>query len=816
MKIKCVRCGTKSRMALCSECLPADVVTPSLPASSFRKSLPTRPELKSGLADGIDEVKQLLTQALTWVKKDFKRYAVYKNWNIAFNKAGWIALAKDTAFAVLPLIIFGFVFAKLVINQFSNSGDLPSGALSQAAAFWILNFALGIGITVSADASLGLLSGSAGGTARLLASGLTVLLTYLLIRKSRARAAEGSFTLNPQSEIAGTAAVLSTISFALTSISANTISGGADFGRASGSGSISVTVDFYSLFIGPLIISAISVLLGSYAVKSKKKFSDSLNQSFAFLLGATAVVTVVVVLAALWKREISIIFLYLAVAPTVVLAALVLASGVPIVNTGGDTFSLLYSSNGNPINITNPSFSLILYFGLLLITLLLIGTVMGFRVDPRTFTARHSTRIILTITGIVLFLNVFFMFYTFGSASAVFDLASNSDSMAIFANPLLLIPVSLIWGAVYIFGARYLTPFAAEMSPSLVTKVIPKLRISISEYYLHTPEAGEELTPLQKQTKTMQAAKAKSIAKKGVLVVIAFFIITGPVDDFIANRLSSPTSTVSGFFDSLRSNNAAKALSHVSISNDEISKVLLTDEVLSNYLHKPKVSSIDITEKGTDYATAEIEYTLNGLSLTTELYLVRDSENKLYRLFPVWKITQQVLKQVDTYSYDGKSVTFGGAAVPAETYSLLLFPGVVTYNYEDPIYTKTLEYTLPLDPYVGNSYEIRDSTYKADATIYIEELARKSINECNNMTENPERICPYYQAVRDTTLKSVENFTVTYLREDTSGHSFTLEFDFEANYTDPLTGDIQKTNFRFNRTAYLDREDGFKTIYWNY
>ena len=99
---------------------------------------------------------------------------------------------------------------------------------------------------------------------------------------------------------------------------------------------------------------------------------------------------------------------------------------------------------------------------------------------------------------------------------------------------------------------------------------------------------------------------------------------------------------------------------------------------------------------------------------------------------------------------------------------------------------------------------------------YIEELARKSINECNNMTENPERICPYYQAVRDTTLKSVENFTVTYLREDTSGHSFTLEFDFEANYTDASTGDIQETNYRFNRTAYLDREDGFKTIYWNY
>jgi hypothetical protein len=816
MKIKCVRCGAKSTMALCPACLPADVAAQSVPASSFRKSLPARSELKGGIADAADESKQLFTQARTWSKGNFKRYAKFKNWNIAFEKSGLIALAKDTALAVLPLIVIGFISAKLLLSQVSTSDYLPSGALAQAAAFWILNFALGIGITLSGDASVSIFSVSAGGTARLLASGLTILITYLLIRKSRARATAGSFTLNAQSEIVGTAAVLSTISFALTSLTANAVSGGADVGGLPVSGSLSVTVDFYSLFIGPLIISAISVLLGSYAVKSQKKISDALNQSVAFLLGATAVVSVVVILVALKEREITFIPLYLAIAPTVVLAVLVGASGVPLINIGGDSISLSSSSSGTPIDITHPTLSLVLYFGLLLLGLMLIGIVMGFRVDPRTFTARSSTRIILTITGLVLFLNFFFMFYAFGSASAVFGAASGSDSMAVFAHPLYLIPASLMWGAVYVFGARYLTPWAAEIAPSLVSKVIPKLRISISDYYLQTPVAAEELTPLQKQTKTMQVAKAKSLTKKVVLVVAAFFIITGPANNFVANKLSSPTSAVSGFFDSLQSSNAASALSHINISNDEISQVLLTDQVLSNYLHKPKVTAIEVLESDGNYATVEVAYTLNGLSRTATLNIVKDSENKLYKLFPVWKISQEVLREVETYSYDGKSVTISGASVPTETSKILLFPGVVGYNYEDPIYTKNFDITLPVESYMQSIFELRDASYKTDAESYIEKLARRSITECNSMTENPQSTCPYYQEVRTTTLQSVENFTVTNIRESNSGHVFTLDFDFVSNYTNPSTGVIQKTKYHFNRTTYLDKQDSFQTIVWGY
>ena len=795
-------------MALCPACLPADATAQTVATTSVVDTLPTLSEVKGGVIVAIDETKQLISKGLTWLKANSKRLSQYKNWNIAFDKTGFLALAKDTAVAVLPLIILGFVSAKILLGRIEILDGLASGELAKAAAFWALNFALGIGITVSGTASVSIFSASAGGTARLIASGLTILLTYLLIRKSRARAAEGKFTLNAQTEIVGTAAVLSFISFALTSLTAKAFGGGSDVRGISVSGSISVFVDFYSLFIGPLIISTIAVLLGSYAVKKQKKISDSLNQSVAFLLGATAVVSVVVILAALKEREFSIIPAYLALAPTVVLGVLIGASGVPIINTASDNPVLLMNSD-----LTHPTLSLFLYLGLLLIALLLIGTVMGFRIDPRTYTARNSTRIVLSITGIVLFLNFFFMFYAFGDASAVFDLASSSESIAIFANPLFLIPASLMWGAVYVFGARYLTPIAAEMVPSLVSKVIPKLRISISEYYLQTPVAAQELTPLQKQTKTMQVAKAKSFAKKGVLIVAAFFIITGPANDFVANKLSSPTSAVNGFFNSLTANNAGAALSHVNIT-EEMSTALLTDEVLAAYLHKPKVTSIEVMDSSQDYANVRVAYTLNGVNETADLSLVRDSENKRYKIFPVWKISGDILRGVYTKNFDGLTIKFGNVVVPKDSLTTYLFPGIVRTSSEDPIYTTTNEVILPANPYDDIRYESDEATLNSGALAYIEELARTSISECNGLSENPWNECPIYQDVTTRILKTVENFTVTNIQAINSGYSFTLTFDGTITDTNPSTGVSKNRPYNYIATCYLSSEDGFRAIYW--
>ena len=806
-------------MALCPECLPPDLNT-AQSTTAIKDSLPSLSDVKGGVVVAVGETKHMISQARTWLQANTKTLTQYKNWNITFDKAGSLGLAKDTALAILPLLILGFISAKILLGRLPFSGSMPSGEITKAAAFWALNFALGIGITLTGSASASFVSASAGGTARIIASGLTILLTYLLIRKSRARAAQPNFTMNPQTEIVGTAALLSIFSFVLTSLTAKAFTSSADVQGFSVSGSVSVSVDFYTLLVGPLIISTIAVMLGSHAVKSQKKISDSLNQAVAFLLGATAVVTVAVVLLALKERQLTFIPMFLVIAPTVVLVMLVAASGVPLINTANNnSFSLLTANDGTPIDITHPTLSLALYFGLLLLALLLIGTVMGYRVDPRTYTARSSYRIILMITGITFFLNFFLMFYAFGSASAAFGLANTSKSIAVFAHPLYLIPASILWGVVYVFGSRYLTPIAAEMYPSLVTKVIPKLRIAISDYYLQTPEAREELTPLQKQTKTMQAAKAKSIAKKLALVVIAFFIITGPANHAIANKLSSPTSAVNGFFDSLQSNDAAGALGHISIPDSESSKELLTDKVLTNYIHKPKVTSVEILEAGSDYANAQVKYTLNGEQYSTEISLIKDTDNKLFKIFPVWKISQDILRQMTTYSYDGATVTYGNVAVPAETSSVFLFPGVVRYQYEDPIYTKEIDYSLLLSPYDAINYETRNAALKADAETYIAKRVRAIITDCNANGENSTYSCPsfqdgWYRTINNQNLKTVEHLQIINIQESNSGYSFSLYFDGQMSYPDSVTGATINTKYTYNATTYLNYEGSFMAITW--
>jgi hypothetical protein len=77
-----------------------------------------------------------------------------------------------------------------------------------------------------------------------------------------------------------------------------------------------------------------------------KKISDSRNQAGAFLVGATAVAAVVAVLIALKDRDLGLIPIFLVVAPTAVLAGLVAASGVPLINTFSDKqVSLLRASD---------------------------------------------------------------------------------------------------------------------------------------------------------------------------------------------------------------------------------------------------------------------------------------------------------------------------------------------------------------------------------------------------------------------------------------------------------------------------------------
>ena len=821
MKIKCVRCGAKSKMALCSECLPPDVNVTQKQISA-RQALPTLADVKSGLREALDESKELITQARTWVKNDMKTYTNTKNWNIKFDKTGSLRLAKDTAIAILPLIIIGFIAAKILLAKIPFSGTLPAGEISKAAALWILNLAMGVGISLSASASAGFVSASGGGTVRIIASGLTLLLAYLLIRKSRARAAEGTFTLNPQTEILGTAAFLSVASFLLTALTGNSFSKGLDINDIPINGSISISVDFYSLFIGPLIISAIVVLLGSYAVNNQKKISEILSQTLAFFLGATALVALVVLVVAIKDRQFSYIPIFLATGPTLMLVTLVGGSGVPLLNTAGDkVITLMRSSNGTPVDISHPNLTLALYLVIVLAAIALVGAIAGFRVDPRIYTVRTATRIILSITGVTLFLNFFLMFYAFGSGSAAFGLASGSQSIAVFAHPLYLIPASLLWGLVYLVGARHLTPLLAERVPFVAEQVLPRLRITMSGYYQGSIASLEDLSPLEKQTRAMQAEKLKAIAKKVALVAVAIFIVLGPANNAISQRLSSPQSAVEGFYSAIAANDAGAALSKVSLPPSEAYEGLLTDKALQAYSEKPVVKSIEILpmQKGSPFATAQVKYTLDGLEYVGEVALVKDTAHKLFGIFPVWKVGPYSLQQISTNAMTDNSTQFSGISIPKGTTELLLFPGVITYKYEDEFYKNEGSYEIPID----SNHSIRFTTdtdgFKDGATVAVEKLVRASIAACNENYTREKFECPgFYQGgtpIQTYSLDTVLNLTVSALsRNEIGEYAFRIAFNGNLRYREYDSGPLKTDSYNVYSISYLVPEDGYRGVQW--
>jgi hypothetical protein len=312
----------------------------------------------------------------------------------------------------------------------------------------------------------------------------------------------------------------------------------------------------------------------------------------------------------------------------------------------------------------------------------------------------------------------------------------------------------------------------------------------------------------------MQAAKAKSIALKGAIVVAALFIITGPANHAIANKLSSPTSAVNGFFDALTANDAAAALSNVNITDFEASKGLLTDEVLKNYLHKPKVTSVEITQSDADYASATVEYSLNGELLTADLSLAKDSEHKLYKIFPVWKISQAVLKRVDIAAIDGKKIKFSNVDLPTDSSIGYVFPGIALKTYVDPIKSKVDELRIPAEPYQDITYKDGQLISMPGAEAYIEKIARANIIECNGMSENLVNECPLPQDVNTRKLDTVEHFTVTEISWTYSGYSFRLTFDGTMSVSDPSTGSSKSIPYTYDSTCYLRALDGYGAIYW--
>ncbi len=824
MKIKCVRCGVKSSMALCPDCqVPHGGVVSS---KSFESNLPSISDLKGGLTEVIDETKVLIAQGRQWIKGDMKRYTTVKNWNIAFDKGGALTLAKDTVLAILPLIIAGFIAAKIFISMvdFPSALPIPAGTISKAVGLWILNLAMGVGVSVTGSATVLGVGASAGGTVRVIASGLTLILIFLLVRKSRSRAREGNFTLNPQSEILGTSAVLALVAFFLTSLTGNDIVKTVDVNGLSLTAGGSVSVDIYSLLYGPLIISTIAVLLGSYSVKNQKKISETMDHTVSFFMGTIGFAAIAALFFLIKERDLLIIPAFIVAAPTAVLVALVAASGVPLINSDkSGNLNLLQDSTGNPVDLLHPSPSLGIYVVGVILTLILIGGVMGFRMDPRSFTARSSWRVALAIVGATTVLNFFLMFYAFGDAGSAFG-DIGSKSMAVLAHPLYLIPASLIWAGAFISGARYLTPFLAEYAPTLASTYLPKVRLNLSEYYKAVTLFNiENLSPLEKQTKAMKVAIVKGYSKKVGLVAAAIFIVLGPANNTIAQRLSSPESAVENFYSAMAGNDAGGALSHVSFDRTMAYDGLLTDAVLKGYESKPTLVSIEIEpmEKSSMYADARIKYSLDGDQRSVVVPLVRDTTNKLYKIFPVWKVGSDALRVISTSAMTDSSTQYAGVSIPKGTTSAYLFPGIVNYKSEDDFYLTEGKYEIPLDPYSSIGFSTDKDGFKDGAAAAFERRVRASVQACNQDYTTEDQKCPRFNQngypIITVSLDSVLNLSVSYLNRDSTGeYSFYISMNGTLTYRDNLDGPLKTDTYNITSiTGRLSPEDGYQSLRWS-
>ena len=175
---------------------------------------------------------------------------------------------------------------------------------------------------------------------------------------------------------------------------------------------------------------------------------------------------------------------------------------------------------------------------------------------------------------------------------------------------------------------------------------------------------------------------------------------------------------------------------------------------------------------------------------------------------------------MDTYGYDGKSVTLADTAVPAKAATIYLFPGTIRYSLDNPIYFNKFDYIMPVDPNEMMRYDSSDYGFKADAGVYIEKRVRAIITECNSNSENSPEGCPImrlggYQLIDQKVFKTVENLKVTNIQHTFDGYSFNVYFDGVLNYKDPSTGVNKTTNYNYEVTAELKMEDGLQAIIWN-
>ena len=835
MKIKCIRCGARSRLALCPDCqVEGSTITET--SKTFRDFIPSPADIKYTSKDVLAELKFLFSKGRLWVQENYKTLWSYSTWNIRFSKNDSIQILKDTALTLLPFLVALFIGSKILVTAAPYVPFLPIDKLGAAIVAWLFNFTLGIGLHVDAGAGLkGLNLGGIGVDFRLVVSSLSALIIFLLARKSRQRAERGELAINPQSEIVGVGATLIGISFILTMLSPKEVSGSAALGPVEVGGSISVTQEFFSMLIGPMLIAALSVGFGSYRYMRMQSSESNFSLVSKFLKSMAIFVGILVAYSSFSAKSAADFIIFLLMIPTITLWVLAWASGVPLGSSDRLPTDLIRFPGSSELStFANLNLTTLIVFLTLLTLIACVGTIAGLTMQPKDFNLTKSVRATISTVLSIAAINLFLVGFTIAKGTGAAELLEEinisffgSKGPGLFLpNPLLLAIVSALWFLAFLAGARFLSPRFAATIPDFLLKHSAKVRIQLSTHYQDLCEQKSlgALNPLDKQTRLIKVGIVKKWAKRGALVAVALFLVTGPLNQTISNRLSSPESAISGFFEGIEANDSSKALSYLDFTEypDGPFAGALSDDALKSYQAKYEFVSLELSPDDSSESVRyyKVQLRMDGSDDSVYIAAYRNFEKKKLLFFPQWTLSDELISAISNQTYSGVTRAIGDVDIPAKAGSAYLFPGRVVISDRDSF--GATNYLIDADL----SRDIVDisstTTVKAGSEETLKKLVLETLGNCNNSTEDYSDYCPTVASlVKQTKFRYPRDLVISNIERSSSGDEIRYYFNlgFTAGYeeTSAFFGGVSKTpNKVFTEIrAYINLSENPQRIRFN-
>lgn len=320
-----------------------------------------------------------------------------------------------------------------------------------------------------------------------------------------------------------------------------------------------------------------------------------------------------------------------------------------------------------------------------------------------------------------------------GEASGSIGIGSLGGQAEAAAGPSLLWApiVGALWGAGLVLALR----FAPTLALSLPTAVVRRLgggKIS--------PEWAAALNgtgPAPAGTRS-QAVRAGAAVAAAALSLAAL----GGIALVAVNALfNTPKAAVANYFQALEDGDVSAAMDMLAAAPEIDGQPLLEDQVLDSedvtLLNDVEISKV---EAEGDYATAEVTYKIDGQSVTEQVTVTADGQDKRFGVLRTWKVGAS-LPVLPVYQTGPLSLTVAGVGLSEGEY--LALPGsYVVKPSENALLTaspvtvrlSSQEFASPVEIVPSIKPEVRDQARTA-----IEER----LADCAAQTTYPLVNCPF-------------------------------------------------------------------------